>query len=331
MKRISLTNTAFEGNNNVYLFDDGPETVLVDTGDGSARTRDQLAAELATDDLTFADIDRILLTHWHHDHVGLAEAIQAESGARIHVHEADAPLVRGERDAWEAMWETMNHQFEAWEMPTEDQGTLKEFLQSPDRFDHSPTVDTFLDGETFTADVDTELTAIHVPGHAAGLTMFAFEGERGREVLSSDALLPRYTPNVGGADVRVDDPLQKYLQGLERIAESAYTRAWPGHREPIDDPAGRAREIIDHHRERSWRVLDVLERKGQSTVWEVSRELFGSLEGIHVLHGPGEAYAHLDHLERNGAVRRRERTYRIADAAADELRTLESQRWPLEY
>jgi D-Tyr-tRNAtyr deacylase len=37
-ERIKLSNTAFEGDNNVFLINDGPETVLVDTGDGSEAT-----------------------------------------------------------------------------------------------------------------------------------------------------------------------------------------------------------------------------------------------------------------------------------------------------
>lgn len=329
MKRISLTNTAFEGNNNVYLFPDGSETVLVDTGDSSDETRKQLRAGLATYDLEFEDIDRILLTHWHHDHTGLAEEIQEASGASVHVHEADAPLVAGDEDTWTEMWIRMNDLFEAWEMPREKRERLQEFLQTPEQFVNTPSVTEFRAGEAFAVD-DTDLVPVHVPGHAAGLCLFEMERDGGTEILSSDVLLPHYTPNVGGADVRVSQPLEKYLRGLDRIAEAGYRRAWPGHRDPIDDPAGRAREIMEHHRERSWRVLSVLDREGPCSVWDVSHELFGALESIHILHGPGEAYAHLDHLERQGDIERNGRDYLLTDETAAAVDN-DTQTWPLNF
>ena len=50
-------------------------------------------------------------------------------------------------------------------------------------------------------------------------------------------------------------------------------------------------------------MLEVLS-DGPATPWTVSDELFGSLSDIHVLHGPGEAFAHLEHLEAGGIVGR---------------------------
>lgn len=329
MKRISLTNTAFEGNNNVYLFDDGPETVLVDTGDSSSETARQLSAALADHTLTFADIDRIILTHWHHDHTGLAGEIQSASNAHIFVHEADAPLVRREESAWLELEEAMHAQYERWEIPHQKQAELAEFLDRDRSFEKPLDVTGFSDGTTFSIN-GTTLTAVHISGHAKGLCLFEIDTGGGpTEILSGDALLPEYTPNVGGADLRVDRPLQRYISGLRRIVSADYSKAWPGHREPIADPSTRAETIIRHHEERAWRVLDSLERHGPSSVWAVSADLFGSLAGIHILHGPGEAYAHLDHLERSGAVRRIGSDYRITDRTATKLRELENSRWSL--
>lgn len=45
--------------------------------------------------------------------------------------------------------------------------------------------------------------------------------------------------------------------------------------------------------------------------WTVSAHLFGDLDGIHVLHGPGEAYAHLEHLRDAGAVVITDRKYEL--------------------
>jgi glyoxylase-like metal-dependent hydrolase (beta-lactamase superfamily II) len=330
MERISLSNSAFEGDNNAYLFTDGRETVLIDTGDWMTTTQEQLEAALGERGLGFADVDRIFLTHWHHDHCGLAGRIQAESGAEVYVHAADAALVEGDEGAWTAMHERQEYYFEEWGMPEDQQERLRERMVDEETTVETPTVETFEDGDTFSA-AGHELEVVHTSGHAAGLCMFEADLEDGREVFSGDVLLPVYTPNVGGADVRVENPLEKYLRALQGIVDAGYARAWPGHRDPIDDPAARAQHIIDHHEERAWRVLDALERLGPCNTWTVSADLFGDLEGIHILHGPGESYAHLEHLERAGTVVREGTEYRLADGVADALDATDEARWELAY
>jgi glyoxylase-like metal-dependent hydrolase (beta-lactamase superfamily II) len=313
MEQIQLSNATFEGDNNVYLFD-GPETVLVDTGDWMPGTREQLSAELGSHGLAFGDIDRIFLTHWHGDHIGLAGAIQAAGGATVYVHEADAPLVAGDTAAWDRLDRRHEELFEHWRMPDPERDQLRAIFQSaPDRED-APDVTPIQGGDSFTVD-GQRVEAVHAPGHAAGLCLY----ERGDEALTGDALLPKYTPNVGGADVRVEAPLAQYLETLHRIADRGYERAWPGHRGVIDDPTDRADEIRRHHRERAWRVLDALHRLGPTDVWTVSADLFGDLRSIHILHGPGEAHAHLQHLEETGDVERDGDEYRLADGVATRL------------
>jgi glyoxylase-like metal-dependent hydrolase (beta-lactamase superfamily II) len=330
MERISLSNEAFEGDNNVFVFDDGPETVLVDTGDGTEETRRQLAAALDDLGVVFADVDRIFLTHWHGDHSGLAGHIQKAGGADVFVHSADAPLVEGDAGAWDDFRAVRDSYFDDWGMPTEEQRTLREWLNEHTTEDESPRVRRFEDGDTFSFN-GHELTVAHRPGHAAGLCLFECRLEGRWDVFCGDAILPVYTPNVGGADVRVEQPLAKFLRSLQQIIDADYDRAWPGHRSPIDEPAERAAEILDHHEERAWRVLDVLERRGPADAWTVSAELFGDLHGIHALHGPGEAYAHLEHLERAGELAREDGNYRLTDDAAARLAETDEERWPIEF
>lgn len=300
---LQLGNTAFEGDNRSYLLGIEPSgvTTLVDTGVAIETTRAGLRDGLDQYGLSFGDIDQILLTHQHADHSGLAGEIQAESGCSVFVHEADAPLVEGDPEALAVQSDRLREAIDAWGMPEDKQEELLSFLESgPDITGKHPDVRTFGDGATFDLGC-TELTAVHLPGHTAGLVGYEFEGVGGIELFSGDALLPYYTPNVGGADVRVDGALEAYLETLTDIIERAYTRAWPGHRGPIIDPAGRAADIVMHHRKRTERILSILE-SGPATPWEVSDELFGSLSSIHILHGPGEAFAHLEHLEAAGIV-----------------------------
>jgi hypothetical protein len=127
----------------------------------------------------------------------------------------------------------------------------------------------------------------------------------------ANAVLPQYTPNVGGADLRVERPLATYVETLERLEAQHFERLHPGHRAPLDAPGDRIQAILSHHRERTRRVVEVLADLGQATPWDVSERLFGDLEGIHILHGPGESWAHLDHLEAHGVVSRSDDAYRL--------------------
>jgi glyoxylase-like metal-dependent hydrolase (beta-lactamase superfamily II) len=323
VRRIQLANREFEGRNNVYLFPDEP-TTLVDAGVASEVGRRTLRSGLEDAGLAVADVDEVLVTHWHYDHTGLAGEIQEESGATIRAHEADAPLVAGDPEAVEAEHALTRRRLREWGLPDGPREELLEFFGAHDdirgeRCEVTP----FGSGETLEFG-GRSIETVHLPGHAAGLSAFVVDGgtvegrvgapraddpptdESGRHAFVGDAILPEYTPNVGGADVRVDEPLATYAETLVGIVDRDWTRAWPGHRDPIDDPAGRAREILAHHRERTERVVAALREHGPCDAWTVSAHLFGDLSGIHVLHGPGEAFAHLDHLASAGVVDRDE-------------------------
>ena len=315
MDRIQLGNEEFEGRNNAYVLEDGERLGLVDTGIATDRTRRQLAEGLAERGHSFADVDQIAITHWHMDHAGLAGEIQAESGATVYVHVADAPLIAGDVDAHESMRERQAALFAQWGIPQSAREELLAFFESGDGIQGDGVEPTPIeDGDAIEVG-GTTLETVHAPGHAAGLC--CFELPDGTEAFSGDAVLPVYTPNVGGADVRVERPLERYLETLERIASKDYEVLWPGHRDPIEEPTERSRAIIEHHHERTARIVDVLEALGPADAWTVSAELFGDLAGIHIMHGPGEAYAHLDHLEAEGVVSMADGVYTLEEPGVD--------------
>jgi glyoxylase-like metal-dependent hydrolase (beta-lactamase superfamily II) len=333
VQRIQLGNTVFEGQNNVYVLS-GEPTTLVDTGIAVPDVEADLRDGLAEFGLTFADVEQILLSHWHYDHSGLAGTIQEAGEATVRVHTADAPLVSGNEPSIHAERERRERLFDEWGLPGDKREELQRYLDRDNLLAGRPAeVTPFEHGDVIRAG-GRDLEVVHLPGHAAGLCGFAFdagaegadegsEREAGREdshdteLFSGDAVLPKYTPNVGGADVRVEDPLATYADSLVRFAKREFDRAWPGHRDRIDDPTGRALTILEHHRERTRNVVDVLADHGPADAWTVSAHLFGELAEIHILHGPGEAYAHLNHLDNAGVVDRDGDEYRLVDPDPD--------------
>ncbi|SFB71617.1 Glyoxylase, beta-lactamase superfamily II [Halobiforma haloterrestris] len=315
MDRISLGNDEFEGHNNAYVLAGEDTLALVDTGIATPDVRADLRDGLAERGYEFADVDDVVLTHFHPDHAGLAGEIQAESDATVYVHEADAPLVEGDSEALEALDRRRREYLEDWGVPEGPREELLAFLEAADGIEGDPVDATPIEDGDVLEVGGRRLETVHAPGHAAGLC--CFEIDDGSEAFVGDAVLPVYTPNVGGADVRVDRPLAKYLETLRTIAGRDYDRVWPGHRDPIDEPTDRALTILAHHRERTEKVLDVLEEHGPADAWTVSAHLFGDLEGIHIVHGPGEAYAHLDHLRHEDVVALEDGEYRLRAGARD--------------
>lgn len=310
MNRISLGNEEFEGHNNAYVLADGDTLSLVDTGIATPSTREELKAGLAEYGATFEDVDQIVLTHWHPDHSRLAGEIQLLSGATVFAHEDDAPLISkatAEMDAYERL---QSERFEHWGIPEEPLDKLDALFDAGKwTKGESVEVTPVRDGDRIEVAGRT-LIARHSPGHTAGSCRFELPEKN--VVFVGDVILPVYTPNVGGADVRVDRPLASYLETLRSVIEADYDRLLPGHRSPIESPNNRAATIIGHHRERTQRVIELLEKIGPADPWTISAHLFGSLEGIHIMHGPGEAYAHLDHLVHEGIVTESDGEYALS-------------------
>ena len=75
---------------NAYLLP-GPPITLVDCGPKSSEAQAALEAGLRTAGVGFADIRRLIITHGHIDHFGLAATVAAAGGAEVCAHPLDTP------------------------------------------------------------------------------------------------------------------------------------------------------------------------------------------------------------------------------------------------
>jgi glyoxylase-like metal-dependent hydrolase (beta-lactamase superfamily II) len=77
---------------NWYLIEDGTRLTVVDAGVPTSWT--SLEDALLRLGRSMSDIEALVLTHAHYDHVGFAERARRELGIPVYVHENDAPLAR---------------------------------------------------------------------------------------------------------------------------------------------------------------------------------------------------------------------------------------------
>jgi glyoxylase-like metal-dependent hydrolase (beta-lactamase superfamily II) len=237
-----------------------------------------------------------VVTHWHIDHAGLAPRLAEAADATLHLHEDDAALVGNYAREREQRLARDRNSLKRWGVPS-DVVTRVIDTDRPSSLPASFPTEAHTAGEEIAG-----LRLIHTPGHTLGHAAF----HTGTDLFLGDAVLPTYTPNIGGSDTRVENPLSTYRATLEQLRAYDAT-PYPGHGCDIDLHS-RIDEILDHHRTRTEAVSGVVSDSGPVTPWEVATELFGEMNGIHVKMGAGEAAAHLTHLESSGAIERVEST-----------------------
>ncbi|MFF3912028.1 MBL fold metallo-hydrolase [Streptomyces sp. NPDC001852] len=137
-----------------YLWRDGAESTLIDAGPIGAG--DEIAGAVTALGHAPGDVRRIVLTHFHEDHVGGAGEFAALSGAEVLAHPREAPFVRGELPG-------PPPRFEEWELPIH----AAALRQLPKGRPVPPAaLTTVSEGDVL--DVGGGARVLHVPGHTDG-------------------------------------------------------------------------------------------------------------------------------------------------------------------
>jgi glyoxylase-like metal-dependent hydrolase (beta-lactamase superfamily II) len=277
--------------------------IVVDTGLGLPDAGERWARVL---DELGKPVECIVITHFHPDHVGAAADLAALAGAPVH---------QGADDYDQCMrtWgelrndERMPDYLRVHGVPESEVESFREeaaafvrlvrFARDPELLGAGDRID------------DWEV--LHLPGHADGHLALLRDGI----LVAGDTLLGSITPNVGLYPDSRPDPLGDYLASLERIIELDPRLALPGHHEPIEDPAGRARELIAHHDERLERTAEALDGRPQSA-YAVSFSLFPEpLSPTLRRFALAETRAHLEYLVWRDGARRVDDGERVSYAA----------------
>jgi glyoxylase-like metal-dependent hydrolase (beta-lactamase superfamily II) len=293
---------------NVYALDDGDGWTVVDTGMDAPRVREGWAAALAGP-LAGKPVRRVVLTHHHPDHVGLAGWFQAQ-GAELLTSRTAWLFARmltldvQERPSEEtlAFWRSAGMEAELYARRAAERPFNFADVVAPMPLGFTRIVE----GATVRAggrDWAVRMGAGHAPEH---VTLWSADGE---VVIGGDQLLPSISPNLGVYATEPEaDPVADWIAACERLAAFATPSqlVLPGHKLPYRGLPFRLRQLADNHHGALGRLRRHLARP--RTGCECFEPLFGRRIGVGEYGlALGEAMAHCLHLWHRGEVDRRRR------------------------
>ncbi len=280
---------------NAYLLP-GPPVTLVDCGPKTDEARVALEDGLAAAGVAFGDIRRLIITHAHIDHFGLAATIAAASGAEVCAHPAEVPKMTADRAFIEPVRLLMAEAGFAPAIADTVVDAMRNFRRLLDKITPTRLLD---DGDHLDIEGGA-LEVLHTPGHAQGHICLRW----GDALIAGDLLLEEISPNPiieFDAEGRRLHTLPAYLVSLRRVAALAPTIAYPGHGDPITAPVSRAREILDHHEARKNRLAGML--AGRSwTLRALAESWYPNSDLFNLFLVLSEMIGHLDLLEDEGRV-----------------------------
>ncbi|HHN94398.1 MAG TPA: MBL fold metallo-hydrolase [Anaerolineae bacterium] len=291
---------------NVYLAEGAPLT-LVDVGPRYEPARAALKRGLAAHGHQLAEVGRIVLTHAHADHSGLAAEVARLSGAEVLTHALNIPWLDGGSGARRLAFYADVLRWAG--VPPQMLLRLSRMRRGMSRYEEPLTPDgTLSDGDVLRLG-DEEWVVLHTPGHTGGL--ICLHQPRRRLLLSSDHLLrhvssnPIVEPPPPGEKER-PRRLVDYLTQLRRVAALDIALALPGHGPVINDVAGLVRERLAFHERRARQVMDALGDE-ELTVHQLVERLFPALDPVNYFLAASEVIGHLQWLEERGEVQSQQR------------------------
>jgi glyoxylase-like metal-dependent hydrolase (beta-lactamase superfamily II) len=308
IKCLALPTPFLVGRVNCYLIEDEPLTLL-DTGPNSGKSLDELERALAEQGHAIEDLELIVISHQHMDHLGLLEILARRSGAEIAAFHLLAPYLANFGRSAAADDDFAQAIMRRHGVP-DDLATVLGLVGAAYRaFGSSGHVArTLHDGDVVTLR-DRSLRVFHRPGHSPSDIIFWDEDRR--ILLGGDHLLAHISSNplisrpLGeGSDQARPQALVDYIDSMRQTRELPAELVLGGHGEPITDHVGVIDERFRMHDRRASKMLRILEEP--LSAYEVALRMWGNVAVTQAFLTISEVLGHLDLLANDGLIAERE-------------------------
>lgn len=290
---------------NVYLLQDADGWTVVDTGLNIAQGR-TLWEQIVANQLGGQPIRRLVCTHGHYDHAGLAAWITERFGVPLLMTYGEYFMIRGFMSPPPDPLPAVQLDFYR-RAGMADEQTDRMFAalrRDPFMPPVPASYQRLREGDTLRIGVHDWQVVIgegHSPEHAC------LYNASQRILIAGDQLLPRITSNVLVTPIEPEaNPLQLWLASLDRLDRLAPdTLVLPSHQNVFRGLHARVQELHAHHQQQFDLLRGELQQRGAATALELMQVQFPKRRhAADDLMALGETIAHLSWLRHEGQIRR---------------------------
>lgn len=284
---------------NAYLLK-GDALTLIDTGPRTVEAEVYLRAALTEHGYQFADIERIIITHHHIDHIGLTGTLAQETDAEILCHPWCVPFMEDQQGITNYIVEYITSIYGQAAVPMAIQSKIEgsgDWYEKFGTFEASVTR-TLDEGDSIEmGGIDWQV--FHTPGHAGDL--ICFYDPISRILLANDHLIKTISSNPileppQTPDLPRPKRLIEYIYHLERIAKLDIEIAYSGHGNEIEDVSALVAKRINFHQKRADKILSNFEGRPRH-LWDMTEQLFSHVGLDDKFLAVSEVLGHIDILE----------------------------------
>jgi glyoxylase-like metal-dependent hydrolase (beta-lactamase superfamily II) len=292
------------GRVNCYLVEDDPLT-LIDTGPNSGMSLDAMDLMLREAGHTISDLERIVVTHQHMDHLGLVDILARRSGAEVHALDILAPWMATFGESMEKDDRFAEEIMARHGIPEELRLGLRALTQGFRAWGARADVTHELHDGGRLEFAGRAFEVHHRPGHSPTDTVF-HDPERGL-LLGGDHLIKHISSNplvsrpLDGTTER-PHALEIYLASLRATQAMDLELVLAGHGEPVADHVALIDERVRGHERRADK-LEGLIRDRPQTAFELAHEMWGNVAVTQAYLTLSEVLGHTDLLMAQGRVR----------------------------
>jgi glyoxylase-like metal-dependent hydrolase (beta-lactamase superfamily II) len=291
------------GRVNCYLVDDDPLT-LVDAGPNSGTSLTVLEAGLAEHGRRVEDLERIVLTHQHIDHIGLAQILADRSGAEVCALDALAPFLARFGQEMEADDQFSEAVMLRHGIPRDIAIALRAVTQQFRAWGATVRVTRPLSAGDVLEFASRCWRVHHRPGHSPSDTVF--HDEASGELLGGDHLIKHISSNPlisrpleGGAPEDRPQALVTYINSMQATREMDVDVVLAGHGDPVEDHRALIDERLRLHERRVRKIAGMLD-DGPKSGYEIAQAMWGNVAVTQAYLTLSEVLGHVDLLLARG-------------------------------